>query len=77
MEDDCVKGFLLDGFPRTVEQADALEEELNKLKLKLDGVINIEVRDEILIDRLTGRLVCKNAELLSMKNSINQKRSNL
>lgn len=57
-EADCAKGFLLDGYPRNVEQAVELDKILAELNIKLDAVINITVDDKILIDRITGRRTC-------------------
>ncbi|SKA99160.1 Adenylate kinase [Caloramator quimbayensis] len=57
-QDDCFKGFLLDGFPRTIEQADALDKVLKMQDKKVEFVINIQVPEEELIKRLTGRRVC-------------------
>ncbi|QDK44390.1 MULTISPECIES: adenylate kinase [unclassified Bdellovibrio] len=55
-----VKNFILDGFPRTVAQAEALDSLLNKMTLSIGKAIFLEVPMEILMDRLTGRRVCKN-----------------
>ena len=58
-EDDAKKGFLLDGFPRTIEQAEALNEIMQEFDRKIDAVINIEVAEEELMNRLTGRRICE------------------
>lgn len=58
-EDDAKKGFLLDGFPRTIDQAEALNDIMSELGRNIDAVINIEVPEEELMNRLTGRRICE------------------
>ena len=57
-KDDCTKGFILDGYPRTIPQVHALEEILKKLSKSLDAVIFIDVEEEELVRRITSRRVC-------------------
>jgi len=59
MEDDAKSGFLLDGFPRTVNQAEALDKVLSKMSTSLNKVVNIKVDSGILVERAVGRRICR------------------
>jgi len=58
-EQDCCKGFILDGYPRTVPQADVLVVILKEIGKPINVVLNLEVPDEVLVDRISKRLMCK------------------
>ena len=57
-KEDCKDGYVLDGFPRTIPQADVLDKELTKLSDKIDFAINVEVPDENIVRRMSGRRAC-------------------
>lgn len=58
LEDDCKEGFLLDGFPRNLAQAEALDNDLEKMTKELSAVVNLEVSDKAIIERMANRRIC-------------------
>jgi adenylate kinase len=70
--EDCAEGFILDGFPRTIVQAEALHTLLGDLSLTLDAVINIDVPEQVIIERISNRRTCQNSECQAIYNVVSQ-----
>lgn len=62
LEKDCSEGFILDGYPRTTDQAQVLDGYLDEIKNNIDAVLNIDVPDEQVVERLSGRFMCRCGE---------------
>ena len=72
LDDDCKGGFLLDGFPRTIPQADALKALLEKLGIQLDMAVNLDVSRDVILERLTTRRTCSNSACQEIYNTISK-----
>jgi adenylate kinase len=68
IQDDCSRGFILDGFPRTISQAESLETILANIAKKIDVVVNLEVPEDVILKRLTSRRTCSNSECQAIYN---------